>query len=425
MERLLHYVWKYKLYAGTSLRTTAGLPLSVIDPGVPNTDAGPDFFNAKIRIADTLWAGNVEIHDRASDWAAHRHGSDRAYDSVILHVVGVDDASVCRPSGEPIPQLVLVVPEAVRRDMDWLLSRDTPFPCLYRAREVDPVHVASWMDALLGERLERKTADLLHLLDRYRGDWEEAFYVTLARAFGFGLNADAFEWLARSLPLRYVRKHRASQTQVEALFFGQAGMLAREVADPYHAILRREYAFLRHKFGLHPIDGTLFKRLRLRPGMFPQIRLAQLSALWYRYDALFSRVLDAPSPRAVKDLLRVEPSAFWTTHYRFDQPSVERPKAIGESSLDLLLINAVVPALFAYGQRHGLLEYADRAVRLLKGLPPERNRVVGSFLQAGFPARDAADTQALIQLRRAYCEPRKCLYCRVGFRLLKMDAARR
>ena len=269
MERLLHYVWKYKLYASTPLTTTEGLPIAVIDPGIQNTDAGPDFFNAKIKIDGTVWAGSVEIHEKASDWLLHHHDSDKAYDSVILHVTGVNDASICRMNGEPIPQLILSVPE--------------------RIQDVDSVHLASWMDALLGERLERKTEDIYRLLDQYQEDWNEVFYILLTRSFGFGVNSDAFEWLAKSLPLRYIQKQRASESQVEAMLFGQAGMLSEEGSCHYYRLLRREYEFLRHKFGLKPLDDSLFKSLRIRPTNFPHVKLAQLAAIWHRYDTLFSR----------------------------------------------------------------------------------------------------------------------------------------
>lgn len=200
MERLLHYVWKYKLYASTPLTTTEGLPIAVIDPGIQNTDAGPDFFNAKVKIDGTVWAGSVDIHEKASDWLLHHHDSDKAYDSVILHVTGVNDASICRMNGEPIPQLILPVPEPVRKNIDWLLVREVPVPCLERIQDVDSVHLASWMDTLLSERLERKTEDIYRLLDQYQEDWNEVFYILLTRSFGFGVNSDAFEWLAKSSP---------------------------------------------------------------------------------------------------------------------------------------------------------------------------------------------------------------------------------
>lgn len=424
MERLLHYVWKYRLYESIPLTTTQGLSLSVIDPGTQNSDAGPDFFNAKVKIGGTVWAGSVEIHDKASDWLLHHHDSDKAYDSVILHIAGLDDACICRTNGEPIPLLILPVPEAVRANIDWLLAREVPIPCQDRIREIDSMHITAWMDALLSERLERKTEDIYRLLDQYQEDWNEVFYISLTRSFGVGVNSDAFEWLARSLPLRYIRKQRGSSSQIEAMLFGQAGMLSEENTCYYYRLLQREYAFLRHKFNLSPLDDSLFKSLRIRPSNFPHVKLAQLAAIWERYDTLFSMILSARTPGEIKSYFRIPPSDYWKNHYHFRYASPEKEKGIGENTLNVLLINTVVPLLFAYGGRNKLPEYSTRAIRLLESIPPERNHIVTAFTRAGIPVRNAGDTQSLIQLKRAYCEQRKCLYCRIGFRLLKRSAVK-
>lgn len=419
MERLLHYVWKYKLYSEVPLVTTEGLSLSVIDPGIHNHNAGPDFFNAKVKIGDTLWAGNIEIHEKASDWFLHHHHSDKAYDTTILHVVGKNDAVVYRMNGEIIPQFVLEVPESVRNNMDWLLARDTSISCLSRLREVDRVYLSSWMDALLSERLERKTNDIDRLLTQYNGDWNEVFYILLTRSFGFGINSDAFEWLAKSLPLKYIRKQRSSCSQIEAMIFGQAGMLSEEGTCHYYRLLQREYQFFQHKYGLKSLDTTLFKNLRTRPNNFPHVKLAQLATIWYQYDTLFSMILTASSTGMIKNYFRIIPSDYWKTHYHFKSTSLEKEKMIGESALNILLINTVVPLLFAYGKRNKLPEYCQRAIVLLESIPPERNHIVSAFVRSGVSVYHAGDTQALIQLKREYCEKKKCLYCRIGFRLLK------
>lgn len=418
MERLLHYVWKYRLYGALPLFTTDGASVDVIDPGISNRDAGPDFFNAKVRISGTIWAGAVEIHDKSSDWLLHHHDSDKAYDSVILHVVSEADIDVCRINGERIPQMIMPVPEAVRNSIDWLLSREQPLPCLDRIKEIDTIHIKSWMDALLSERLERKTADILRLLDQHEEDWNEMFYILLTRSFGFGVNSDAFELLAKSLPAKFIRKQRHSETQVEAMIFGQAGMLSDDLGCHYYRLLQREYDFLRHKLDLKPLDESLFKSLRTRPTNFPHLKLAQLAAIWYRYDTLFSMILEANTPREIKDFFRIPPSDYWKNHYHFRYTSPEKDKTIGENALNILLINAVVPSLFAYGKRQKLPEYCHRAIRLLESIPPEHNHIVSHFANAGIHPLNACDTQSLIQLKREYCEKRKCLYCRIGFRLL-------
>lgn len=419
MERLLHYVWKYKLYATTSLETTDGRPVQVIDPGIQNTDAGPDFFNAKIKIDGTLWAGSVEIHDKSSNWRFHHHEANKVYDSVILHITGVDDFQPVRTNGEPIPQMILSVPENIIRSIDWLLYRDVPLPCLAHIAGIDPLHIACWMEALLSERLERKTHDIFLLLDTYQADWNEVFYITLTRNFGFGVNNDAFERLAKSLPLRCIQKQRSSHSQVEAMIFGQAGMLMEENDDHYYRLLQREYDFLRHKFALSPMEDFVFKNLRTRPVNFPYLKVAQLAALWVQHDTLFSAILEARSTGDIKKYFRIPPSDYWETHYHFRYASPQKEKTIGENALNILLINTVVPMFFAYGLYNKRPEYCERATRLLESIPPEKNSIVSTFCNAGIAVHHAGDSQALIQLKREYCEKKKCLYCRIGFRMLK------
>ena len=416
MERLLHYVWKYKLYTATPLITTEGRPVQVIDPGMQNTDAGPDFFNAKIKIDGTLWVGSVEIHDKSSDWLLHHHDTDKAYDCVILHI---NDFQPVRTNGNPIPQMLLTVPENILRSIDWLLYREAALPCLDHITGIAPLHIACWMEALLSERLERKTHDIFLLLDAYQTDWNEVFYITLTRNFGFGVNNDAFERLAKSLPLRCIQKQRNSHSQIEAMLFGQAGMLEEENDDHYYRLLQREYDFLRHKFGLSPMEDFVFKNLRTRPVNFPYLKVAQLAALWVRYDTLFSAILEARSTGEIKKYFRIPPSGYWETHYHFRYASPRKEKTIGENALNILLINTVVPMLFAYGLHNKRPEYCERATRLLESIPPEKNTIVTTFYNAGITVRHAGDSQALIQLKREYCEKKKCLYCRIGFRMLK------
>ena len=421
MEQLLHYIWKYRLYRPSGLTTTQGDTLEIIDPGLENTDAGPDFFNAKIRINGTVWAGSVEIHQKASDWLAHGHSADKAYGNVILHVVEADDGTVFRQNGEAIPQLVLPIPEQVIDNMEWLLTRDSPVACLERLPAIDPVFRLQWMDALLAERLERKTDDILRWLDLYQKDWNEVFYILLCRNFGFGVNSDAFERLARSLPLKCILKQRPSASQVEALFLGQAGLLNDYTGNRHHyyRLLQQEYSFLRKKYGLEPLEPHIFRNLRLRPDATPHIKLVELAAIWIRHDTLFSSVLSARTPRELKDFFRVPASAFWDTHYNFLRPSPHRKKQLGENALNMLLINTVVPLMFAYGLYHQMDEHKARALRLLASIPPEQNSIISLFSQVGMKPRNAGDTQALIQLKRNYCEQKKCLYCRLGFQLLK------
>ncbi|MCD7936088.1 MAG: DUF2851 family protein [Tannerellaceae bacterium] len=419
MEQILHYVWKYRLHATTSLYTMDGFPVEIIDPGVPNPDAGPDFFNAKIRIGGTLWAGSIEMHTSSSDWYTHNHNVDKAYDTVVLHVVEKVNREVFRTDGSRVPQLELPVPAKIRQNIEWLLFRDKNIACLAEIRSIDPFFLNSWLDQLVNERLERKTETIFQLLEKYQEDWNEVFYIVLARNLGFGVNSDAFESLARNLPFKYLLKHRENNCQLEAMLIGQAGLLEEEIEDEYYKILQKEYRFLKHKFGLETNTNYFFKNLRTRPENFPVVKLAQLAAILGQYDTLFSQILHTVDPEDIKKYFRIPPSSYWLTHYHFRASSPERVKLLGEDSIRVVLINTVVPVLFAYGAHTHQPVYCDRALLLLETLPPEKNHIVTLFSQAGLIPRNAGDSQGLIQLKREYCEKRKCLYCSIGFRLLK------
>ena len=418
MERLLQYVWKYRLFSAIDLQTTEGFSVTVIDPGIPNTDSGPDFFNAKVRIGNAIWAGNVEIHRKASDWKAHHHDRDPAYDSVILHVVEKDDAVVYRTNGEIIPQTVMTITPKIKRNMDWLLLRETSLPCAERMLEVDPVFISSWMSSLLTERLERKVVDIFTLLEHNQQDWNEVFYITLTRNFGFGSNSDAFECLAKSLPFKYILKQRCNSQQIEALLFGQAGLLNEILDDVYYQVLQQEYRFLQHKYSLIQPDYCMIKQARMRPTGFPHIRIAQLAAIWTHHDTLFSRVLEDGQPETLKTCFNVSLSDYWDTHYHFRFLSPAKKKTIGIFSTHIILINTVAPILFAYGRKQRKPDFCTKAIQMLEHIPPERNRLISNFTDAGIGVKNACDTQALIQLRREYCEKKKCLNCRIGFALI-------
>jgi len=419
MERLLHYIWKYRLYSEAQLFTVEGLPVSIIDPGIANTDSGPDFFNAKVRIGDAVWAGNIEIHQRSSDWRMHRHDVNQAYDSVILHVVGEYDEPVYRTNGDAIPHLVLSASPAIKQNIDWLLSRDTTLPCDERLCEIQPLHISAWLNALLTERLERKTKDILNLLAQNGNDWNEAMYITLMRSFGFHVNSDAFEWLAKSLPFKYILKQRCNSLQIEALLLGQAGLLNDDNPDDYYLALQNEYRFLQKKYNLQPIDTHLIKSMRTRPFNFPHIRLAQLAAIWTNNDTLFSKILECNDLLVIRNFFNVAPSPFWETHYNFKRTSPRGKKKIGLATANNIIINTVVPILFAYGQTKNLPDFKSRAIEFLESIPPESNNIIRAFADAGVKVNNSADSQALIQLKREYCEQKKCLYCRIGFRIIK------
>jgi hypothetical protein len=420
MERMLQYVWKHRLYSEEDFKTPDGTRIYVLDPGLANMDAGPDFFNAKIRIGATIWVGNAEIHEQASEWFLHNHHTDKLYDNVILHVVRQDDCKVYNANNEEVMQVVMPVPQKVEDNIEWLLTRDTPVPCEGRLQRISPIYLSDWLTTLLMERLERKTKDILARHTNKLKDWNETFYITLMRNFGFGTNSDIFEMLAKSLPFKHILQHRNNPLQIEALLFGQAGLLGNEAGDDaYVQSLRQEYEFLRKKYNLKPVEGFLFKSLRTRPVNFPHVRLAQAAALWLGNDVLFSKILEAEDINAIRNCFNVSPSAYWLTHYNFrSEAGASKKKAIGRNATDIILINTVIPVLFAYGKAKKQPEYCEKALRFLEQLPAERNNIVSLFRKAGIEARNAGDSQSLIQLRREYCDKKKCLYCRIGYRVI-------
>lgn len=420
MEHLLHYVWKHKLFPLKILQTTTGLPVEVIDPGLHNSDAGPDFFNAKLKIGDTLWVGNVEVHTLSSDWYRHKHDQDKAYDSVILHIASRIDCEVLRPNGEVIPQIQLTCSEQIQTHYEELCRADAYPPCHSVLISLPKLTVHSWLTALQTERLEQKAAMITKRLERCNRNWEDAFFITLARNFGFGLNGDAFETWASMLPLSAINKHRDDLFQIEAFFFGIAGLLEEEKDDEYYHRLRKEFQYLWHKFELTGgMDASLWRLLRLRPGNFPYIRLAQLAYLYQKSDVLFSRLMEAATLNDVRNLLITRTSAYWESHFVFAKTSSHSEKKIGEKSVDLLIINTVIPFLYAYGLHKADEGMCSRAGNFLEDLKAENNYITRKWSNAGIPVTTASDSQALIQLQKEYCDKRKCLYCRFGYEYLK------
>jgi len=420
METLLHYVWKHKLYEQSDLRTEEGIPFEVLDSGMYNSNAGPDFFNAKIRMEEKTWVGNVEIHTVSSDWYKHQHEKDKAYNSVILHVAEtIDEAEICDSAGRLIPQWKIQIPERIQANYSYLLNTEASIPCLGKISEIPEVYLNDWESALLVERLERKTNTLLHLLQERKNDWNEVFYIALSRNFGFGINNDAFERLAKSLPLKTILKHQNSITQVEALFLGQAGLLEEDISeDAYFLELQKEYAFLKKKYKLKPLDSHIFKSLRIRPNNFPHIKIVQLAGIIRKAQGIFSNLLTISELEPLYSLFISEIADYWLTHYHFEKASVKRTKNLGLSTIQLLIINTVVPVFFAYGKKKNMETYMERAIRLLESLKPESNSIITLFSRSGIEIHNACDSQALMQLKREYCDQKKCIFCRIGHQLL-------
>jgi len=431
MEGLIHYCWMHKMFPLKELKTTDGQSIEVIDPGLHNSNSGPDFFNAKIKINSTLWVGNVEIHDKASDWYVHGHNKDSHYDNVILHVAGVIDTEVKTLSGQNLPQMQLDVPQKVRDHYQELISIDQYPPCYKIIPKLTKLMIHSWMNALQTERLEQKTEAIRQRVDKCNGSWESAYFVTLARNYGFGINGDAFETWAMDISLRDVDHHRDNLFQIEAIFMGQAGLLELDaiperyqqdaLKEGYFSKLRNEYIYLAHKFSLHPMDYKLWRFLRLRPQNFPHIRISQLANLYFQSKAGLSQLLECDTVGKMATSLKTSVTPYWETHYTFGSSSEKNEKNLSPFSLNLLMINTAIPMLFAYGRHKSSDKLCDRAFDFLEQLKAENNYIVRMWKQCGLNVENAGDSQALIQLKKEYCDKKDCLRCRIGYEYLKRD----
>lgn len=430
MEQLLHYCWKHKMFPLEPLKTTDGQDVEVIDPGLYNRrNSGPDFFNAKVKINGTLWVGNVEIHQKASDWYQHGHDHDAAYNNVVLHVCSEIDTDVRTADGNFLPQMTLKVPAEVSSHYDELLKADQYPPCYRIIPSLTRLMVHSWMSALQTERLEQKTQAIGQRVQRQNGSWEGGYFMTLARNYGFGINGDAFEAWAATIPLQAVDHHRDDLFQIEAIFMGQAGLLELNTIpehyqkdalnEGYFTRLRNEYLYLKHKFGLQPMDAAMWRFLRLRPQNFPHIRISQLAQLYYSRKAGLSQLLECETTEQLAALLSTQVTPYWETHYTFGSTSCKTQKHLSPASLNLLMVNTAIPMLFAYGRHKSNERLCDRAFDLLEQLKAENNHITRMWQQCGLEVKTAGDSQALIQLKREYCDRKDCLRCRFGYEYLK------
>ncbi len=426
-EAFVHYLWRYRRFRADHLRTTMGQPLEIVQPGALNPNAGPDFTNARIRIGDTLWGGNVEIHLKSSDWYRHGHQQDPAYASVILHVVLEEDKVVYQENGSRIPCLEIGqrIPHLATRRYQRILRQRNWIPCasLLQENELPAQTLLFWLERMVVERMEQKTISLEQDLEAQRFDWESVFYRSMARNLGGTANAQPMYELARRVPLALIRKHRHSLLQIEALLFGQSGLLETSSAD-YPEKLQREYQFLRHKYQLPPsMPVPSWKFSRMRPAGFPTIRIAQLATILFQTDQLFSKSLAAGSVPELGNMFDPVVSPYWKQHYRFGQPSAPHSGRLGEEATRRLIINTVVPMIFLFGKLRHRHDLRERALQLLTQIPAEQNQLIRKWGQLRVAARDAAHSQALIHLKKAYCDAHRCLECRIGHILLKGEEA--
>ncbi|MFY7757000.1 MAG: DUF2851 family protein [Flavobacterium stagni] len=420
-EDFLHHVWRFKRFDVTQLFTTSGDPIQLLRTGDYLQTEGPDFFNAQLIIGSQKWAGMVEIHLKSSDWYAHHHEQDPNYENVILHVVWEHDMPVYRKNNTELPVLELKnrVEVGLLNNYLDLMQRKEWISCERELPFIPQFVLQNWLERLYFERLTRKSEPILKLLEEYQNDWESVLFVLLAKNFGLNTNGEAFAQVAQSIQFSVIRKEALEVHYLEALLFGQSGLFPNEPLDVYAQELVDWYAFLQLKYRLEnpQVNVRFFK---LRPDNFPTIRLAQLAMVYHKRRHLFQSVLERNSLESLIDLFQVGVSTYWETHYNFDKPSQKKKKQLSESFIHLLLINTLLPLKFAYAQHMGKFE-AEAQLLLLQHIPPEKNSVLEKFNQYGIQATNAQQSQALIELKKQYCDVKKCLNCAIGIELLKRN----
>ncbi|MFN4145018.1 MAG: DUF2851 family protein [Runella sp.] len=422
-EDFLYFLWQFQHFDKTRLQTTTGLPLQIIALGQRNTDAGPDFLNTRIVIDGIEWAGSVEMHLQSSDWHRHHHDQNRSYDSVVLHVVWEEDEPIYQRDGTILPSLALkpLTDAQLLYRYRHLVEAPSAIPCSGQFGEVPFVQKRALLDRLLLQRVQRKAETVHELLTQNQQDWEETAYQMLAQNFGFKINAEPMLRLAQGLPLKILQKHRDNLFQIEALLFGQAGLIPTDTDEEYAKTLKREHQFLAHKYVLTPqqLQPQEWKFMRLRPANFPTVRLAQLAAFVQSQGSLFSSMVHSDTLKNLINSLKVRQSVYWQKHYHFKNQAVAKVPSLGKSSIENLLINSAVPLLVAYSEAKDNRTFLDKALEWLEQLPPEQNHITDIWETLGLKAENAADAQAMIELYNTFCLQKQCLQCNVGTWLLR------
>lgn len=415
-EDFLYYLWENRLLTGT-LTTSQGELVEVVNPGYRNNDSGPDFLEARVKVGGQLWAGHVEIHVKTSDWRRHGHQDDKAYRNVVLHVVYCHDEMV---NEIPVMELKGHFDVALYHQYHELVNAQRWIACERQLHEVLPFTKNTWLERMAVERLQEKAQKVARLLTANKFDWEETLYRLLLRSFGMKVNNDAFETLASLLPFKTLLKHADQLTQLEAMLLGCAGFLTIESEEDYPMLLKREFEVMRTKFNLLSMPVEQWKFMRMRPVNFPTVRLAQLAQMIHRQGPLFSKIKEAATTGEAKALFEVQASAYWDTHYRFSVMGPTHPKRLGDSTADVLMINAVVPLLFCYGRFHKDERYCEKALRFLEYTDAEDNAIVRHYADRGMTPENAMQSQALLHLNRYYCKRKRCLECSIGNNLLRL-----
>ena len=414
-EDFLYYLWENRLIVG-ALATEQGLPVEVVGTGFRNTDSGPDFLEAKIKIGGQLWAGQVEIHVKTSDWLRHGHQHDKAYRNVVLHVVYEHDTKV-----NDIPVLALKghFNPTLYDHFENFVYAQRWIACERRLDEVQAFTKNAWLERMAIERLQEKARIVERLLMANNFDWEDTLYRLLLRYFGLKVNNDAFEMLASMLPLKTLLKHADQPVQLEAMFMGCAGFLSLDLDEEYPLLLKREFEVMKAKFNLVAMPIERWKFMRMRPVNFPTVRLSQLAQMIHRHGPLFSKIKEASSIDDIRMMFDVQASPYWDTHYRFSVEGPFKPKRLGESTSNVLVINAIVPLLFCYGKFHKDESYCEKALGFLEQIVPEDNSIVRHYANRGMDPQNAMQSQALLHLYNLYCKRKRCLECSIGNILLQ------
>jgi len=420
-EEFLHYIWQFKLFSHQDLKTVSNEEIIIVTSGTANKNAGTDFLNAQLKINEQLWVGNVEIHIKSSDWYAHNHEEDKNYEAVILHVVWEDDATVFMKNNKPLPTLVLkkVVDKKLLHNYQDLFSKQKRFiPCETQISTVNSFVKDNWLERLYFERLEQKSVLINQLLEKSNNDYEAVLFQLLAKNFGLKVNGDAFLQLATSLDFSIIRKERFDEQKLAALLFGQAGFLSEDIEETYHKELKITYEYLQYKYKLQPLEKHLFQFFRMRPANFPTIRIAQLVALFFAYQNLFSKLMEIEKIKDFYTLLTLSVNSFWQMHYTFDKTSTKRIKKLTKPFIDLLLINTVIPLKFKYLKSRGEAG-EEKIIALMQQLKPEKNSIISDFSEVKMIAKNAFESQALLELKNQYCNQKRCLDCAIGNVLLR------
>ncbi|MCS6991003.1 MAG: DUF2851 family protein [Chitinophagales bacterium] len=413
-EAFLHYLWRLRLPGIPNPTTTDGRVVQILHIGHWNQNEGPDFLNARLRIGPLEWAGNVEIHVRSSQWQAHGHDNHPAYRNVILHVVYEDDAPLAPHLAVATIELRHQLPSHFYQRYQQLQSSTKWVPCASSLNHIVEPLRTSWLQRVVVERLEARLQPIKESLQLNRNDWQETFYQMLAGALGAPVNTEPMRQLAQRVPLKMLARHLGQPVQIEAMLFGTAGLLPRRSSDEYTSLLQQEFKHLQKKYGLPSLPPASWRFFRLRPAAFPTLRIAQLASLFQQQPALWSLVLDATTVMQLKELLKTSVAGYWQMHYRFGTISAPCAKTLGDETLNLLLINCIIPMLFLYGKTHGNEAWCQRALSFLEQLPAENNTIVRRWRQLGITPHSAADSQALMYLKHSYCDQRRCLFCAWG-----------